>query len=325
MFYCGQAGSGIGVAEARIDAPLDWIELPGCPVFVARQNNWEGNRINQPRVVVVSGNHWRMYYTGWGFEGPGTSWAMGVAESQDAGLSWERYNEGPFFERGDADSPDGGGACVPTVIKVGDRWMMWYTAGIVNPNAHTHIHLCLAYSDDGLRWEKYAENPVIGDNFKDDPPRSVTSRCYVRHDNDVFRMWYSYGCPNYEIWYAESIDGIVWEKSPLNPVLAASPGPAWDDDIVAYPEVQIVDGVYRLWFCGNGFGSVGYAEGILESGIDLECRSGDGPEPDECWRDWQPIVQGETLPALPYCQLRLRLWSTNVAVRPAISKLGLAE
>ena len=139
---------------------------------------------------------------------------------------------------------------------------------------------------------KYAGNPVIGDNFKDDPPRSVTSRCYVRHDNDVFRMWYSYGCPNYEIWYAESTDGIVWEKSPLNPVLAASPGPAWDDDIVAYPEVQIVDGVYRLWFCGNGFGSVGYAEGILESGINLECRSGDGPEPDERWRDWQPIVQG---------------------------------
>jgi len=88
MFYCGRADSGIGVAQARIDAPLDWTELAGCPVFVARKDNWEGNHINQPRVVVVSENHWRMYYTGWGFDGPGTSWAMGIAESYDAGLTW---------------------------------------------------------------------------------------------------------------------------------------------------------------------------------------------------------------------------------------------
>ena len=106
MFYCGHTGSGIGVAEARIDAPWDWVELPGCPVFVARKDNWEGNRINQPRVVVVSENHWRMYYTGWGFDGPGTRWAMGVAESHDAGLTWERHTEDPILER--MSLPEGG-------------------------------------------------------------------------------------------------------------------------------------------------------------------------------------------------------------------------
>ena len=325
MFYCGREGSGIGVAEARIDAPRDWAELPGCPVFVPRRDNWEGNRINQPRVVIVSDDHWRMYFTGWGFEGPGTSWAMGVAESHDAGLTWERCGEGPMMERGGADSPDGGGACVPTVVRAGDRWMMWYTAGIINPNGHTQIHLCLAYSGDGLHWEKYEGNPVLGDDFSDDPPRSVTSRCTVRHDNDVFRMWYSYACPNYEIWYAESTDGIHWEKSPLNPVLAASRGPGWDDEIVEYPEVQIMDGVYRLWFCGNGYGSVGYAEGVTESGVELACRSGDSPEPDDRWSGWDLLSQGEALPTSPFCQLRVRLWSANAAVRPAISKLNLGR
>jgi hypothetical protein len=264
-----------------------------------------------------------MHYTGWGFEGPGTHWAMGIAESFDAGLTWERRSEDPFLDRGDTDSPDGGGACVPMVLKVGERWMMWYTAGIVNPNAHPQIHLCLAYSDDGLHWDKYEGNPVLGDDFSDDPPRSVTSRCYVRHDSDVFRMWYSYGCPKYEIWYAESIDGIHWERSPLNPVLAASRGPAWDDEIVEYPEVQIVDGVYRLWFCGNGYGSVGYAEGILESGAELERRNGDNPDPDDLWSDWQTVRQDEALPASAYCQFRIRLWSSNEAVRPAISDLRL--
>ena len=113
MFYCGRAGAGIGFAEASIDVPLTWKEHASSPVLKPLAN-WEGNTINQPRVVKVTDQHWRLYYTGWGYEHPngGSRWAFNLAESFDGGVTWKRHSEGPLVERGDAASPDGGGVCV---------------------------------------------------------------------------------------------------------------------------------------------------------------------------------------------------------------------
>ena len=151
---------------------------------------------------------------------------------------------------------------------------MWYTAARIHPDGHQNIHLCLATSPDCVHWRKHEGNPVLGDDFTDGAPRSVTSRCFVRHEAGVFQMWYSFAKPDYRIRYAESLDGIEWERSPVDPVLGPSPRPAWDDAMVEYPEIQVADGVYRLWYCGNGFGTVGYAEGRAESGVEVWLRSG---------------------------------------------------
>ena len=315
MYYAGNKGEGIGFAEASIDDPLAWVEHPASPVLIPRADNWEGNLLNQPRVVKVTDAHWRMYYTGWGFQGPGTSWAMGLAESFDGGVTWKRYGDDPIMPRGDESSPDGGGACVPMVVRVGNRWMMWYTAAQLNPAGHQNIHLCLACSDDGIHWEKHPANPVLTDDFSDGAPRSVTSRCYVRHDDGVFRMWYSFAKPDYRILYAESLDGIRWERSPIAPVLDVSPAPAWDDTMVEYPEVQIVDGAFRLWFCGNNFGSVGYAEGIPEAGVAVYARSGDRPE---ACGDWVKIERQQQVEARRYLQLKVELTTANTLISPAV-------
>jgi len=110
--------------------------------------------INQPRVVAVTADHWRMYYTGWGFKGDGSPWAMGLAESFDGGTRWRRATDEPILARGDASSPDGGGACVPMVLRVGDRWMMWYT-GRPNQRRRTSEHSSL--SRDLARWRDVGE------------------------------------------------------------------------------------------------------------------------------------------------------------------------
>lgn len=321
MYYAGKAGEGIGFAEASIDDPLTWTEHPASPVLIPREDNWEGNTINQPRVVKVTETHWRMYYTGWGFEGLGTKWALGMAESFNGGLTWQRYQDDPIFPRGDEHSPDGAGACVPMVVRVGDRWMMWYTAGQLNPEGHQNIHLCHAFSDDGIHWEKYPGNPILTDDFSDGAARSVTSRCYVRHDDGVFRMWYSFAKPDYRILYAESLDGIHWERSPIAPVLDVSPAPAWDDTMVEYPEVQIVDGIFRLWFCGNGYGTVGYAEGIPQAAVAVYLRSGSNPTPDARWSGWVKVERDLVQPVEPYIQVKVELTSGNPLLSPALSAL----
>jgi predicted GH43/DUF377 family glycosyl hydrolase len=323
MYYAGKEGEGIGFAEAVVKDPVTWTEHPASPVLTPLSHNWEGNRLNQPRVVPITKDHWRMYYTGWGFQGDGSPWAMGLAESFDSGVTWQRVGTDPLIERGAPGSPDDGGACVPTLLQVGEEWWMWYTAGKVNPAGHRNIHLCFATSNDGVRWEKHPANPVLTDDFTDGAPRSITSRCSVRHDDGLFRMWYSFAKPSYRIHYAESLDGITWERSPTAPVLGPADPPAWDDTIVEYPEVQIVDGIFRLWFCGNGFGSVGYAEGKPESGVSVSIRTGQSPTPDHSWRGWQPVVHNQPLISQGFVQIRAELWSENGMLSPALNQIHL--
>jgi len=325
MYYSGAEGEGIGFAEAQIDDPLKWTEHPASPVLLPRADNWEGNKINQPRVVKVTEDHWRMYYSGWGFPGQGTHWAMGLAESFDGGVTWERGSEDPVLERGGQDSADGAGVFVPTLIQAQGQWWMWYTAARANPKGYQNIHLCLATSADGAVWKKYPGNPVLTDDFSDGAPRSVTSRCCVRYDDGVFRMWYSFAKPDYRIHYAESLDGISWERSPISPVLGPSPKPAWDDTMVEYPEVQIVDGIFRLWFCGNGFGSVGYAEGYPQSGVLLSIRTGDSPVPDNSWSDWQRVNRAQVFASRRHVQVRAELSTEHAAISPALNEVHLVD
>ncbi len=323
MYYAGNRGEGIGFAEASTDDPLHWQEHPASPVLVPLRDNWEGNLINQPRVVKVTETHWRMYYTGWGFPGAGSNWALGLAESFDGGTTWERRQHEPILPRGAAGESDDGGACVPMVLRMGDRWMMWYTAWQVHPKGYQHIHLCLATSEDGLHWQKHPGNPVLGDDFEDEPERSVTSRCYVRHEHGVFHMWYSFAKPHYHIAYAESLDGISWERAPGNPVVGPSPAPAWDDEMVEYPEVQVVNGTHRLWFAGNKFRSVGYAEGVNEAGVEISARTGSTATPDAGWSAWTVIERGAALSG-PFVQFRANLHSANPACSPALNAISVS-
>ena len=323
MFYCGRAGAGIGFAEAAIDLPLAWKENPASPVLIPRKDNWEGNLLNQPRVVKVTDRHWRMYYTGWGLRGiGGSNWAFGLAESFDAGVTWRRHDEDPLLERGPPGAPDDGGAFVPEVRRVGDRWMMWYTAMKDNPGKQ-NIHLCLATSDDGIHWKKCEQNPVLTDDFAKGPTRNVTSRCHVRYDDGVYRMWYSHAKPTYRIRYAESLDGIHWERSPIQFALEPSPKPAWDSQKVEYPEIDLADGQWRMWFCGNGFGTVGYAGGIVETGVRLALRSGSTAAPDASWSAWNPLERGVVIPSGRFLQIKAELWSQNSCLSPALNRVEL--
>ena len=93
--------------------------------------------------------------------------------------------------------------------------------------------------------------------------------------------------------------------------------------MVEYPEVQIVGGVFRLWFCGNGYGTVGYAEGLKELSVNLFARSGDTPTPDAAWSDWLPVMRDQPLSARRYVQVRAELSSSIDGVSPALNRVTL--
>jgi predicted GH43/DUF377 family glycosyl hydrolase len=248
---------------------------------------------------------------------------MGVAESFDEGITWKRHSDDPIMPLGPAGSWDVEAACVPMVIRVNGLWRMWYTA---SSNRKENIGIAYATSADGLKWEKHKGGyvlPVIkGSKWE----TGVISRPFVMHSDGVYKMWYSMRGPAYRIGFAESADGIQWERSAANPVLDVSPG-GWDAQMVEYPEIDIHNGVYRMWFCGNGFGTVGYSEGVAETKLEVSVRTGKSATPDSGWSEWSaPLVKcsGEAIPAKGrFLQVRARLSTANQRLSPGLTGVEL--
>lgn len=62
----------------------------------------------------------------------------------------EKHAGNPILARGDAAAPDSIRTQQPAVVRVGDRWQMWYSA---HDDSRVH-RVAYAESDDGIHWRK---------------------------------------------------------------------------------------------------------------------------------------------------------------------------
>ena len=208
-----------------------------------------------------------MYFIGWN---PSTTVhtrnSIGVAVSKDQGRTFDRLYDGSILDRS-KDEPYYTGAV--DVIKEGPLWRMWYTSGtewkMINGRPEIWYHIKYAESADGIDW--------IRRNVSCIPPKDAfeaTARpCVIKLD-ETYRMWYSRRdivdfrtdrTHGYQGGYAESADGIVWERKDGDFGVATSPD-GWDSDSIAYPYCLPVNDRLLMFYNGNGFGKsgFGYAE-----------------------------------------------------------------
>ena len=136
--------------------------------------SWNSRFVGSPTVVHDDGTYW-MWFNG-GEVTADTSYPykiierIGGATSRD-GVNWKPLNGGkPALRLGPKGSADHRGMAHPYVLKVGDRFLMWYGAidgrsgtdlGIAP--AHVRVEqICLASSRDGIHWKKENDGrPVI--------------------------------------------------------------------------------------------------------------------------------------------------------------------
>lgn len=136
----------------------------------------------------------------------------------------------------------GGNLYAPAIIKRDGRFWMWY--GAQNQEGHDQIHL--AFSHDGISWDRCESNPVIpaGEaNHVNDPT--------VVEVDGTFYMYYSYA-PTGEmdrIHLATSDDGMRWK--PRGQVISPGPMGTWDSLKVGRPSVIYEDGTFKLWYDGT--------------------------------------------------------------------------
>ncbi|MFB3902680.1 MAG: hypothetical protein ACE15E_04450 [Acidobacteriota bacterium] len=265
MYYTGGDDTGklsICMATAPVGKPQSWRPWPGNPVFTPAEGEAFDNRgVDFPNIVRLNDNLWYMYYTGWG------TWAekgrianrTGLAISWDGGRTWTRDGPDPILPLGEAGKWDSDLTGSVFVLREGDRWRMWYTAGRYVSDSSApqpiDIQIGLASSSDGIHWTRQPA-PVLPTRKGDAPVYEyVTSKPNLLVEDGTYRLWYSHRGIGYRIGYAESKDGIAWTRSE-DPGIDVSPD-GWDSQIVEYAFVLPYRNGYRMWYTGNGFGATG--------------------------------------------------------------------
>lgn len=331
MFY-GARDRGIGLAEGHARDLSRWRKRERPLLEAGSKGAFDAGGVLSPAIVPVSDSLWYMYYVGYDptrVKGAIKVHQIGLAQSTDQGETWARVSTEPVLPLGPPGSCDGATISSNTVLKLGDRWYSWYTGISQIPYLAS---ICLATSGDGIHWDKYPHNPVLSYNPYVETDAFMVATPQVLHEEGVFKMWYNskgFGegrsIGNYRIGYAESLDGIHWERCAKLPVLGPS-GSGWDATMVEYPEVLNIGGTHYMWYCGEGYGTIGYAKGRTVTSAVVETRTGSSATPDSRWSAWtahdDPLASALKQPRA-HAQMRVTLQTTDRGVTPMVQNLSV--
>jgi hypothetical protein len=195
-----------------------------------------------------------LYYTGWSLGVTVPFYVfLGLALSEDGGRTFRKVSRAPILERTD-DDPFMTGH--PAVLVEGGVWRMWYVScsgwRTIGGAPRHDYHIKYAESSDGVRWRRH--NRVCIDYGS--PGEYAIARPWVVRDSAIYRMWYSYRGDAYRIGYAESHDGLTWQRLDDRAGIDVSPD-GWDSEMVEYPCVVRAHGREWMFYNGNAFGRSG--------------------------------------------------------------------
>jgi hypothetical protein len=211
-------------------------------------------------VVEAAGLTW-LYYIGWtrGVTVPFYN-SIGLACSDDGGVTFERVFEGPILGRDSVDPYFTASCCV--LVDRG-AWRMWYLSCTgwqrVEGRPRHSYHIRHATSEDGVTWRR--DGRVCIDFER--PVEYAISRPSVVRDGDRYRMWYSWRGPSYRIGYAESADGLEWARHDDRAGIDVSER-GWDSEMIEYPCVFDFAGRRYMLYNGNDYGRTGIGLAELE-------------------------------------------------------------
>ncbi|MEZ6109475.1 MAG: hypothetical protein R3C99_00240 [Pirellulaceae bacterium] len=215
-----------------------------------------------PSCIVNVDGRKLLYYTGWNTSTtvPYRN-SIGVAVSDDGGLTFERLYPGPILDR-TFDEPHF--CATPYVMREDGVWRMWYLSctkwHTVDGRPEPQYLIRQAESDDGIVWRRLG---VALDYAASD---EALARPWVVRSNDGYEMWYcqrsirgyrSDRQSTYRIRRAVSENGRLWQRDALGVSLPASET-GWDSEMTAYPAVWSHAGRRFLFYNGNGFGQSGF-------------------------------------------------------------------
>jgi len=187
--------------------------------------------------------------------------SIGLAISLDQGRTFKKISEGPIVER---NYKEPGFTASPEVIFENGTFRMWYLSCIKWKYEHGkpkhYYHIKYAESSNGIDWDRQG---IVAIDFKNSEEYALGVPRVI-NENGLYKMWYSYRGNKYRIGYAESPDGIHWQRMDEQVGIDVSKE-GWDSEMIEYPFVFDHKGNRYMLYNGNGYGKTGFGLAILEN------------------------------------------------------------
>lgn len=209
-----------------------------------------------------------LYYIGWNVRNtiPYHN-AIGLAISEDGGETFHKFSDGPLWDRNYIEPQYSGSSCV--IIEDG-TWKNWYLSctewRVIECKPEPRYHIKYAESDDGINWRR---DGTIAIDYKSDDEAGLV-KASVFKEGGLYKMYFAYRNfsnyrtdinNSYRIGFAESIDGVNWDRMDENSGIDVS-SEGWDSLMITYPHIIEHNERRLMFYNGNGFGAsgFGYAE-----------------------------------------------------------------
>lgn len=260
----------ISFIEVKANKPEEILYIHEQPIISPGTPGMFDDCGAMPSMLINRGNEKWLYYLGWNVRNtvPYHN-AVGLAISKDQGISFEKFSEGPLFDRSPADPYFSG---VPYILIENGLWRMWYLSSTrwveFHGNMEPYYHIKYAESSDGIHWKREGRVAI---DFKDKHECGIVRACVLK-DKAVYKMWYSHRNltdyrskkeNSYRIGYAESSDGLVWQRLDDSVGITISEQ-GWDSEMIEYPYIYDYDGRRYMIYNGNKFGQTGFGYAMLE-------------------------------------------------------------
>ncbi|NWF70884.1 MAG: hypothetical protein HXY40_17505 [Chloroflexi bacterium] len=171
----------------------------------------------------------------------------------------------PLVRPGEIGMFDDSGVTTSCIVQYGGRHYLYYSGWALGVTVPFYFFIGAAHSSDGgATFEKVSPAPIMGWHTLD--PYLLGSP-FILVEDTRWRMWYVSGVKweqtdtelrhYYLIKYAESRDGLQWERNGHICIPFASA----DEYAIARPFVLKEHGLYKMWYAYRGAAyRIGYAE-----------------------------------------------------------------
>ena len=222
-----------------------------------------------PSWIVNYDNKKYMYYIGWNPQVTVSyRLSIGLAISEDDGISFQKYSISPICDRSIEEPYFNTAPCV--MLDNNGMWRMWYISctewRMINNWTEPLYHVKYAESDDGIHWRKNGLVCIDYDEFT-----HAIGRPCVYKENNIYKMLFSYRSSidyrtdktkSYRLGYAESTDGIYWNRKDKEVGIGLS-DTGWDSQMIEYCMTYTYKNKRYSLYNGNGFGQSGFGYAVI--------------------------------------------------------------
>lgn len=245
-----------------------WIKK-GLIIKPEGQRDWLTTRAMLPTAVNIGGDIYRIYFSGGDDNNQSRIGYIDININEPKKIL--KMSKNPILDLGAPGCFDDCGVSPTWVVNHNNKiylyYMGWNRGSAVRVSEISGLAIS---SDGGKTFERHSQVPII-DRTPAEPFLILVISCILISKDGTWRMWYDSTdtwitpeLPKYNIKYAESRDGINWERKGVISVDYKSA----EESRISRACVIHENGLQKMWYCNaigkNGY-KMGYAEGPLRN------------------------------------------------------------